>query len=72
MYDAYEALPILEKLPLQIESIAAYGNFTLQNHCLILIYQLVNCAFLLFNYPSSILYEWVLFTLKICFQMNTC
>jgi hypothetical protein len=26
MYDAYEALPILEKLPLQIESIAAYGN----------------------------------------------
>jgi hypothetical protein len=29
MYDAYEALPILEKLPLQIESIAAYGNFTL-------------------------------------------
>lgn len=28
MYDAYEALPILEKLPLQIESIAAYGNVT--------------------------------------------
>jgi hypothetical protein len=25
MYDAYEALPILEKLPLLIESIAAYG-----------------------------------------------
>lgn len=28
MYDAYEALPILEKLPLQIESIAAYGKLT--------------------------------------------
>jgi len=27
MYDAYEALPILEKLPLLIESIAAYGMF---------------------------------------------
>lgn len=26
MYDAYEALPILEKLPLQIECIAAYGK----------------------------------------------
>jgi hypothetical protein len=26
MYDAYEALPVLEKLPLQIDSIAAYGN----------------------------------------------
>ncbi len=26
MYDAYDALPILEKLPLQIESIAAYGK----------------------------------------------
>ena len=27
MYDAYEALPILEKLPLQIDSIAAYGIY---------------------------------------------
>ena len=26
MYDAYEALPILEKLPLQIDSIASYGK----------------------------------------------
>lgn len=26
MYVAYEAIPILEKLPLQIESIAAYGT----------------------------------------------
>jgi len=26
MYDAYEALPVLEKLPLQIDSIAAYGR----------------------------------------------
>jgi len=40
MYDAYEALPILEKLPLQIESIAAYGNFTSQYHCFILLPQL--------------------------------
>ncbi|EFX65321.1 hypothetical protein DAPPUDRAFT_219389 [Daphnia pulex] len=29
MYDAYEALPILEKLPLQIESIAAYDEHLL-------------------------------------------
>nr|CAG4646809.1 EOG090X0131 [Megafenestra aurita]SVE92222.1 EOG090X0131 [Megafenestra aurita] len=29
MYDAYEALPILEKLPLQIESIAAYDDHLL-------------------------------------------
>ena len=27
MYDAYEALPVLEKLPLQIDSLAAYGNY---------------------------------------------
>lgn len=26
MHDAYEAIPILEKLPLQIESIFAYGE----------------------------------------------
>ena len=27
MYDAYEVIPILEKLPLQIESITAYGKY---------------------------------------------
>ena len=27
MHDAYEAAPILEKLPLQIESIACYGKW---------------------------------------------
>ena len=32
MYDAYEALPILEKLPLQIESIAAYGKFPFESN----------------------------------------
>lgn len=26
MHDAYEVVPILEKLPLQIESITAYGE----------------------------------------------
>lgn len=26
MHDAYEAIPILEKLPLQIEAVTAYGE----------------------------------------------
>lgn len=28
MHDAYEAVPILEKLPLKIESVACYGDLS--------------------------------------------
>jgi len=39
MYDAYEALPILEKLPLHIESIAAYGKIFISYYCLFVVKQ---------------------------------
>jgi len=44
MHDAYDYKPVLEKLPLQIEAIACYGNADTKCSCRILLFIFVTVA----------------------------
>jgi len=53
MHDAYETLPVLERLPLMIESIACYGEYF--ELVLILIFTVILCFFQVRFYSISLL-----------------